>query len=408
MNTFENIKVLIQPILDSIDEAFIIIEESGQILLINKSAKNIFSFDESIIFFQDYVQPACWQELNIILKSKSETESEINLDAFTLKLKSGDFLSVNIILKKFTFDDKKIFLIKIVLQGASIPSASLKSISILPADIQLIVSDENVKKIITDFASIYPLTFIQKELIEKQIDALDEMFWIKNSAGNFLVVNNKLCDVLGLKKFQLEGKNYKEFIPAYLKYFFDAVEKYQSDLKNPIAIKGISMFNFTLSEGKEIVEIPVIDNDRKIIALVGFSRDIPSTLPINRSRINKEIVGDIISFLLIPIAVIENYAKIKLCNQEFCKLVKKNLKDILNSDLKGLFPRELCIAILNVAKSAADGIIIDLNESLEVIPEPGNGYHLQILRYYKEKKKEDLVALCFTKATKKKMLIKFR
>jgi len=145
-------------------------------------------------------------------------------------------------MKEITFDDKKIFLIKIVPHGASIPSTSLKSISILPADIQLIVSDENVQKIITDFTSYYPPTFIQKELIGKQVDALNELFWIKEGDGNFLIVNKKLCDILGLKKFQLEGKNYKDFIPAHLKKFFDAVEKYQAELKNPIALKGISMF----------------------------------------------------------------------------------------------------------------------------------------------------------------------
>ena len=401
METFENIKVIIQSIFDGLNEALIIIEESGQILLINKSAKNIFKYDVSKTYLKDYLLLDCWQELNKILRSKTETESEINLDAFTLKLKGGDFLSENFILKKITFDDKKIFLIKFVPTGVSIPSTSLKTISILPPDVQLIVSDKNVKQIIAEFTSNYPPTFIQKELIEKQVDALDEMFWIKDSAGNFLIVNNKFCDILGLKKFQLEGKNYKEFIPEYLKKFFDAVEKYQSDLKNPVAIKGISMFNFTLSEGKEIVEIPVIDNDRKIIALVGFSRDFPSTLPIDKSTTNEEIVGDIISFLTVPIAVIENYAKIKLCNQEFCKLINKNSEDILNSDLTGLFPRRLSVAISNFAKSASDGIIIELNESLEVIPEPGNGYHLQISRYYKEKKKEDLVALCFTKSTKK-------
>ena len=401
METFENIKVIIQSIFDGLNEALIIIEESGQILLINKSAKNIFKYDVSKTYLKDYLLLDCWQELNKILKSKTEKVSEINLDAFTLKLKGGDFLSENFILKKITFDDKKIFLIKFVPTGVSIPSTSLKTISILPPDVQLIVSDKNVKQIIAEFTSNYPPTFIQKELIEKQVDALDEMFWIKDSAGNFLIVNNKFCDILGLKKFQLEGKNYKEFIPEYLKKFFDAVEKYQSDLKNPVAINGISMFNFALSEGKEIVEIPVIDNDRKIIALVGFSRDFPSTLPIDKSTTNEEIVGDIISFLPVPIAVIENYAKIKLCNQEFCKLINKNSEDILNSDLTGLFPRRLSVAISNFAKSASDGIIIELNESLEVIPEPGNGYHLQISRYYKEKKKEDLVALCFTKSTKK-------
>ncbi|MBE0573026.1 MAG: PAS domain S-box protein [Ignavibacteriaceae bacterium] len=304
MNTFENIKVIIQSIIDSVKEAFLLIEESDQILLINKCAKKIFRYDLSKTYLKDYLLLDCWQELNIILKSKAETESEINLDAFTLKLKGGESLSVNIIIKKNSFDDKKIFLIDIVPNEVSIPSTSIKNFSILPADLQELVSDENVQKIITDFTSSYPTTFIQMELIEKQVDALNELFWIKDSAGNFLIVNNKFCDILGFKKFQLEGKNYMEFVPAHLKKFFNAVEKYQSELKNPIVIKGISMFNFSLSEGKGILEIPVIDIDRKIIALVGFSREIPSTLPINTSKVNEAIFRDIISLVPVPIAVI--------------------------------------------------------------------------------------------------------
>ena len=206
---------------------------------------------------------------------------------------------------------------------------------------------------------------------------------------------------MGLQKFQLEGKSYKEFIPGHLNKFFDAVEKYQLELKNPIAIKGISLFNFSLSEAKEIVEIPILDDDRKIIALVGFSRDIPSTLPISENNIAEEILDKFISLVPTPAVVIENSAKIKLCNQEFCKLIKKNLEDILNSDLIGLLPRGLSDVILEFVKNDSDGIIIELNESLEVIPEPGNGYHLQISRYSIEENRDDLVSLFFAKSTKK-------
>ena len=99
MTTFENIKVIIQSIFDSLNEALIIIEESGQILLTNKTAKNIFRYEVSKTYLKDYLLLDCWQELNKILISKTETESEINLDAFTLKLKGGEFLSVNFIMK---------------------------------------------------------------------------------------------------------------------------------------------------------------------------------------------------------------------------------------------------------------------------------------------------------------------
>lgn len=407
MNAFEHFNVLIQSLLEDTNVASMLIDEPGEILYINHRAKDVIGFNENIKYFQDYLIPDCWQEFNILLKSITEASFEKNVDAFNLQFNTGKNSAVSLSVKESSIGDKKNYLIKILPFHVTISSDSFKNISILPANIKANVSDRNIVNIIEQFTFNYPPTFIQKELIEKQADQIAELFWIKDHNGNFIIVNNKLCESLGLKKFQLEGKSYKEFIPAHLIKIFDAVEKYQSELKNPIALKGISSFNFSLSDEKEIVEIPVIDNDRKIIALVGFSRDIPSTLPINKSTIDGDMLRNIISFLPIPIVVIKNSAKIELCNQEFCKLLNKNSEELLNSDLKGLFSHKLSVAISNFVKSGSDGIIIELNESLEIIPEPGNGYHLQIFRYNISEKKEDLVALYFTKSTKKTNAHKF-
>ena len=350
MNTYEHFNALIQSILENTNIASMLIDETGEILYINHRAKNIIGFDETIKYSQDYLTSDCWQELNKLLKSKTEASSENSYYAFKMQFKTGPGFSVNLSIKEISIDDKRNYLIKIIPFQATIASDSLKNISILPANFNDNKFESKLVKIIEEFTSHYPPTFIQKELIEKQTDQLDELFWIKDNDGNYIVVNNKLCELLGLQKFQLEGKSYKEFIPGHLNKFFDAVEKYQLELKNPIAIKGISLFNFSLSEGKEIVEIPVLDNDRKIIALVGFSRDIPSTLPINKNKIAEEILGKFISFLPTPVVVIENSSKIKLCNQEFCKLINKNLEDILNSDLIELLPHGLSDAISNFAR----------------------------------------------------------
>ena len=407
MNNSEQFKELIQSILEDINFASMIIDESGELLYINHQAKNLIRFEEDVKYFQDYLLIDCWNDFNRILKSKTESVVEVNVNAFNMQFKAGDSLFVNLIVKVIVIEGRQIYLVEIIPFNATIPSGSLKNISILPANIKANISDRNIVKIIEQFTFNYPPTFIQKELIEKLADQIPELFWIKDYSGNFIIVNNKICEVLGLQKFQLEGKHYKEFIPAHLVKFFDAVEKYQSELITPIALRGISSLNFSLSEDKEIVEIPIIDNDRKIIALVGFSRDIPSTLPINKRTVDRDILQNIVSFLPIPVVVVKNSAKIELCNQEFCKLINKNSEEILNSDLKGLFPGRLSFAILDFVKSASDGIIIELNEILEVIPEPGNGYHLQILRYNISEKKEDLIALFFTKSTKKINAYKF-
>ena len=142
MNAFENIKVMFQSILDAINEALIIIEQTGQILLINQSAKNIFGFDETILFFQDYLLPECWQAINNILKSKTETATDVSIDSFNMQLSSEDNLSVNLTVKENVIEGKQIYLIKIIPFRATIPSDSLKNISILSPNIKANIFDK--------------------------------------------------------------------------------------------------------------------------------------------------------------------------------------------------------------------------------------------------------------------------
>jgi len=133
--------------------------------------------------------------------------------------------------------------------------------------------------------------------------------------------------------------------------------------------------------------------------LVGFSRTLPSTLPIYVTDFFLETLKDFLVILPLPIALIDKSGIFKVCNEEFCKLLKKNFEVILNSKIEDLLPAKLSKEIIDFTKTASNGIVIELNEDLEINSAPGSGFELTISRYYSEKIKENLITHLFKKST---------
>jgi hypothetical protein len=101
-----------------------LIDETGEILYLNHQAKEIIGFDENIKYFQDYLIPDCWQELNKLLKSITEASSEKKVDAFNLQFDAGINSAVNLSIKEFFVGDKKNYLVKILPFQVTIASDS--------------------------------------------------------------------------------------------------------------------------------------------------------------------------------------------------------------------------------------------------------------------------------------------
>ncbi len=399
MNELDKIRQLLDSILEIASKPAIIIEESGEIIFINSNAKKLFEFNESKKFFQDYLADDNWLELTNLLKSAAGMLSEENPDEFSFQLKNGNKLSVYMSMGKIYLGDKFIFLITISPVELNSSAYDLSEFSILPANLENISIDDKIREVINDFTNQYPLTFFEKEIIEKRVDEFDELFWIKSEQGNFIITNKLFCESVGLLKIQIEGKNYKEFIPSYLVKFFESVEEFQQEIKSPVSIGNFSGTIFPLAKGKEIIEIPLLGSDRKIIALVGFSRQNISTLPVDDKTKVESIITELISLIPVPVSIIDKSGKFRLSNEEFCKLFKQDFEVIQNSKFENVFPERLSDAVSDFIKSALDGIIIELNADLEIISKPGSGFELNVSRYFSKEIQEELIILSFNKTS---------
>jgi len=118
--------------------------------------------------------------------------------------------------------------------------------------------------------------FDEKHLLYTLIDNMPDFIYLKDTDSKFIVANQKIMDIHGLKtRDQLIGKSDHDFYPREL------ADKYRS---NELAIirTGKPLINHeekSLDEkGNEIflstTKIPLHDTDGKIIGIVGISRDI--------------------------------------------------------------------------------------------------------------------------------------
>jgi PAS domain S-box-containing protein len=118
--------------------------------------------------------------------------------------------------------------------------------------------------------------FDEKHLLYTLIDNMPDFIYIKDTDSNFIVANQKIMNVHGLKsRDQLIGKSDHDFYPKEL------ADKYHRN-EQAIIRTGKPLINHeerSLDEkGNDIylstTKIPLHDADGKIIGIVGIGRDI--------------------------------------------------------------------------------------------------------------------------------------
>ena len=127
-------------------------------------------------------------------------------------------------------------------------------------------------EIIGKVEALYPLTFIVKETIQNLSNKIEEFFWITDSNGKFILVNDYFANSLKLNSFQMEGKKADIFIPGLLKDLNFQIERFVKQTLSCVVLDGFHFGEFTSMEGKEIILIPVFDERNNFQAVLGLSQ----------------------------------------------------------------------------------------------------------------------------------------
>ena len=161
------------------------------------------------------------------------------------------------------------------------------------------IFNKRLVEIIDNVTSAYPFTFVNLERFRKEIEGLDELFWIKDEEGKYLLVNSKFASSLHFTASQIEGKPVDKFIPGYLLSFNKALDEYIKESRNAFIIEGFPFTGVSAGEDYQTIEIPVTNPEGNVAAIIGIAqkidlisdkvKDLPSVLNLVKS-LSKDFV----------------------------------------------------------------------------------------------------------------------
>jgi len=293
-----------------------IVDKSGRLIAISTALRRIFP---SLIPHSNFIEQFKQEEASALSKLFSDARREdqtvseiINLtlrdetksfEVIITPLKSENNLYFN-----FIFDDSKNSEIK----------ADSKKFNLAALDLQSLDKDSKIFGIIERIKLSFPFSFIEKAKIQKEINELDDYFWLKDVDGKILLLNDKYASALGYKTMQIENKNENDVLPKYLSLIYSTLDSYVKSTNNSIVIENLTGAGISSSfAGLSFVEFPLSDLDNNVVAIIGFSKKTELKKTITRE------INYLPDYTHIPSAIflLDNENKIVTHSISFLKLL---------------------------------------------------------------------------------------
>lgn len=213
------------------------------------------------------------------------------------------------------------------------------------SELERITDDKRILSIVNKIKLSYPFTFIEKAKIQKEINELGEFFWLKSADNKFILTNDSYASSLGFTASHLENKNAQDFLPKYLVNLYNTVDQYIIASTNAVVFES---FTTPIASGmekeKQLVEFPICDLDKNVVAIIGFSQK-PST---TTKSSGVETVPEFYRQIPLAMLVLNSGNKISAYSDEFVRVMLLNANaDYRNSDIDTILDKQLSTQIIS-------------------------------------------------------------
>ncbi len=213
---------------------------------------------------------------------------------------------------------------------------------IATSEIEKICSNKKIHSIINRIKLTYPFTFIEKAKLQKDINEIDEYFWVKDPSGKFILINEKYASSLGFTSSQLENKKEEDFLPKYLVPLYNNINNYIINSSNAVIIEGSTPVTSQSSKNISIVQFPICDLENKVVAIIGFSQQIE-----DKNKSSENLIADLfIKSLPVP-AIFLNLENVITAYSDNLLSFLELKSDILNKSFSQVFPKDFIVQIHN-------------------------------------------------------------
>ncbi len=362
----KSLQKIFEAISVNIRDPFVVIDGSGEILYSNKQAKRLFNLLEKPGSILDYLEDDCKFNFDELLEKLAEKNEPVNVEHFDLQIKSGSKIKSRLILNPYEQANKFYVLCTFIPRNIVAGFTDKTTIKDKLIDKEKIISDSGVRTVIEKVESLFPLTLIGKEIVHKLVDDWDRFFWIVDDKGECILANEYLASSLGLKPFQIEGKSFDEFVPGYMKEFYHSVQDHIRHTLNTIVLDGFPFREITELKDEEIVEVPLVDNENNLVAIIGVSQSKGVSGLDEESKELVDILYKIIDYFPKAAAFITTEGIIKLFNEEFSRLFRDKSIDLNGLNFEEILPESFVKEVRKFLNSSGNRKELYLNKFLAV------------------------------------------
>ncbi|MDH7604140.1 MAG: PAS domain S-box protein [Melioribacter sp.] len=317
-----------------------IIDKNGKIIALNPAIKKII--------------PEAAPQKNFFELFDEETVislQRIFLDARKYEIIGRDFVEIKsggktniyeFIFSPLRSESNIYFYIDILEKEQAEQKQNIDKFFIATSEIEKICSNKKIHSIINRIKLTFPFTFIEKAKIQKEINEIDEYFWLKDASGKFILINEKYASSLGFTSSQLENKREEDYLPKYLVPLYNNINNYIINSSNAVIIEGSTPITSQATRNINIVQFPICDLDNKVVAIIGFSQEIE-----DKSKSSENLIGDVLIKNLPLPALFLNIENSITAYSDILSSFFEFKSDILNKTLSKIFPKDFTEQIHN-------------------------------------------------------------
>ena len=327
---------------ENIRKPFLVVDKNGGLITYNKEAASVFGFNNTSNYFLSYLEQNNSGKISNILKEIYDTEISFD-QRVNFKLKNGfEFYAKAHIIPSNPTESEKLLLIMLLPEQQSGLMKDYLRMAVTLDELPRKIKNKRIIKLIEEIKTIYPFTFIGKQKIQNEIDEMEEMFWIADPDMNYVLVNANFAKAFGLKSGYFSGKNQKDFVPAFLLDFFEAIQNFIKNNLNLVILEGLPFSGMNLVENSQIIEVPLGDSENNLIATIGIiqKKGIEDDFLFDKGK--EEIVKGLIKTLPLPLAVLDISGKIKHYNEQFGNTLSIGFNNENVLSIRHIFDEEVC------------------------------------------------------------------
>jgi len=296
-------------------DPLIILDESFEIVFTNQKAASLFFIDDYHITLEQVFEKETVNDLTDLIGPVINSFHKNIYKNISVNLKAGSSSVFDLFIEPIQTDE--IINILLVFRSTEkINSYDLLS-KIKITSFKNILSDKNnsAKTVISELQNLAPFTIISLMRVQNVIDQYEYPIWIKDVESKLFAINNAYASILGIENSFAVGKKHETFLPPHQKTFYKMMDEYVLLNSQQIILEGFSKKVKNFEVIQNIIQVPLIDNFNKILAIVGLIVD--NKYDYYNFWGEKEFFSALVSSFPKPSAYLNSNGQIKGFNEKF-------------------------------------------------------------------------------------------